>query len=75
MSYYQGFEFDPFSIAKGMILALLRSQGYGCENLGRTPPSKFFGVPRLPGIKVWLFYAKVIKVRKHQALEIWFVEI
>ena len=46
ISYCQGFDFDPFSVTKGMILANgLHSQGYGCENPGRTPPSKFFGVP------------------------------
>ena len=43
ISYCQGFDFGPFFIA---ILALsLCSQGYGCENLGHTPHSKFFGVP------------------------------
>ena len=45
----KGLILDPCSVANGMILALgLRNQGYGCENPGRTPPSKFFGVPPHP---------------------------
>ena len=52
----KGLIFDLFSIAKGTILALnLRSQGYGCENPGRTPRSKFFRVtPPTPGLNSML---------------------
>ena len=43
ISYCQGFDFDPFSVAKGMILALgLCSHGYGCENPGRISRQFFF---------------------------------
>ena len=38
----KGFDFDPFSVAKGTILVLgIRSQGYYCENPDCTPSQNF----------------------------------
>ena len=60
----QGFVFVPFSVARGMILALgLRSQGYACENLGRTP-RQFFGVPPPPTPQLfWYWQPQIVALR------------